>query len=40
VDAVTEFYILTQSESIVANCNSGFSDMAAKFNRVPISYVE
>jgi hypothetical protein len=40
IDAVTEFYILTKSESIVANCVSGFSDMAAKFNRIPISYFE
>jgi hypothetical protein len=40
IDAVTEFYILTQSESIVANCVSGFSDMAAKFNRIPISCIE
>ena len=40
IDAVTEFYILTQSERIYANCVSGFSDMAAKFNRIPISCFE
>ncbi len=40
MDAVTEFYILTQSEHIVSNCVSGFSDMAAKFNLIPISYFE
>ena len=40
MDAVTEFYILSKSERIVSNCVSGFSDMAAKFNRTPISYFE
>jgi len=40
MDAVTEFYILSQSERILSNCISGFSDMAAKFHRIPISCFE
>ena len=40
MDAVTEFYILTQSENITANCVSGFSDMAANFHHIPIFFLE
>jgi hypothetical protein len=35
LDAVTEFYILTNSEMIYGITNSGFSLMASKFNNIP-----
>jgi hypothetical protein len=36
LDAVTEFYILTNSKSIFAGSVSGFSIVAAKFNNIPL----
>lgn len=36
LDAVTEFYILTNSTMIYAASYSGFSIMAAKFNNIPL----
>jgi hypothetical protein len=36
LDAVTEFYILTNSEMIFGASQSGFSIVAAKFNNIPI----
>ena len=35
LDAVTEFYILTNSEMIFGASGSGFSLMASKFNNIP-----
>ncbi len=37
LDSVTEFYIMTGSESIVAASGSGFSSMAAKFNGIMLT---
>ena len=37
IDTITEFYILTQSNEIIVNTESGFSIMASKFNHVPLS---
>jgi hypothetical protein len=39
LDAVTEFYILTQSVHIIAASYSGFSIMASRFHRTPITYL-
>ena len=36
LDAVTEFYLMTNSEQICSASNSGFSIMASKFNNIPI----
>jgi hypothetical protein len=36
LDGVTEFYILTNSKIIVAGSSSGFSEVASKFNNVPL----
>ena len=36
LDAITEFYILTNSEMIFAAANSGFSIVASKFNNIPL----
>lgn len=36
LDAVTEFYLMTNSEKIFSASHSGFSIMAAKFNNIPI----
>lgn len=36
LDAITEFYILTQSEMIFAASTSGFSIVASKFNNIPL----
>jgi len=36
VDAVTEFYIMTESTQIVAVSESGYSAMAAKFKGIPL----
>ena len=36
MDAVTEFYILTESENIVAVSSSGFSEISSKFKGVPL----
>ena len=36
LDAITEFYLLTQSELIVGASKSGFSVIAAKFKNTPI----
>jgi hypothetical protein len=36
LDAVTEFYILTNSEMIFGASKSGFSILASKFNNVPL----
>ena len=34
IDAVTEFYILSNSKQVYSNAYSGFSSMAAKMNNV------
>jgi hypothetical protein len=34
IDTITEFYIMSNSESIYIACNTGFSIMAAKFNNI------
>ena len=39
LDAITEFYILTNSKMIFAASESGFSLIAAKFNNVPLKYL-
>jgi hypothetical protein len=39
MDAVTEFFIITQSERIVVNGYSGFSNVAAHFNCIPITWL-
>lgn len=36
LDAITEFYLMTNSEQICSASYSGFSVMAAKFNNIPI----
>lgn len=36
IDAITEFYILTNSKLIFAASNSGFSIVASKFNNIPL----
>lgn len=36
LDAITEFYILTQSEMIYSVASSGFSTIASKFNGIPL----
>jgi hypothetical protein len=36
LDGITEFYILTNSESIFNASNSGFSIIASKFNNIPL----
>lgn len=36
LDAVTEFYLMTNSEQICSASNSGFSTMASKFKNIPI----
>lgn len=36
LDAITEFYLMTNSEQICSASNSGFSTMASKFKNVPI----
>ena len=36
LDAVTELYILSNSETIYCGSNSGFSIIASKFNNIPI----
>jgi len=36
IDAITEFYILTKSETIFAASQSGFSLIASKFNNTPL----
>lgn len=38
LDAITEFYILTNSQSIFCGSRSGFSLIAAKFNKIPTSF--
>jgi hypothetical protein len=35
LDTITEFYIMTLSEKIYTNCNSGFSKIASKFKHIP-----
>jgi len=39
LDTVTEFYILTKSSHIVSASFSGFSVMASRFQRKPITYL-
>jgi len=39
LDTVTEFYIMTKSEHIIASSYSGFSVMASRFHRKPITYL-
>jgi len=34
LDAITEFYILSNSHLIYSASNSGFSKMASKFNNI------
>jgi hypothetical protein len=36
LDAVTEFYLLTNANAIFAASESGFSIMASKFNNIPL----
>ena len=36
LDAVTEFYLLTNAKAIFAASESGFSIMASKFNNIPL----
>ena len=36
IDAITEFYILTKSQIIYSASNSGFSEIASKFNNIPL----
>lgn len=36
VDAITEFYIMTETKEVVAVSESGFSEIASKFKRVPL----
>lgn len=36
LDSITEFYILSESETIYAASQSGFSEMAAKFKDIPL----
>ena len=36
LDGITEFYILTNSESIYASSCSGFSETASRFNNIPL----
>ena len=36
LDAITEFYILTNSEIIFAGSRSGFSMVASKINNIPL----
>lgn len=36
LDAITEFYIMTNSEQICSASYSGFSIMASKFNNIPL----
>lgn len=39
LDTVTEFYIMTKSERIISSSYSGFSMMASRFHRIPITYL-
>jgi len=39
LDTVTEFYIMTKSEHIISSSYSGFSIMASRFHRKPITYL-
>jgi hypothetical protein len=36
LDAITEFYILTNSEKIFAASRSGYSEVASQFNNIPL----
>jgi len=40
LDTVTEFYIMTNSEKIVAGSRSGFSLMAAKYRNIEIEFLD
>jgi hypothetical protein len=40
LNTVCEFYLLSQSTKIIANCKSGFSTVATGFNNIPIIYYE
>jgi hypothetical protein len=40
LNTITEFYVLTQSEKIVAISYSGFPVAAAKYNNIPIELME
>jgi hypothetical protein len=39
LDAITEFYILTNSKIIYSASKSGFSETASKFNNIPLIYL-
>lgn len=39
LDTITEFYILSNSETIFAASQSGFSFVASKFNNIPLIYI-
>jgi hypothetical protein len=39
LDGITEFFILTKSEIIIAVTESGFSIIASKFNNIPLQYL-
>lgn len=39
IDTITEFYIMTQSEKIIAASNSGFSLIASKFRKIPLTNI-
>jgi hypothetical protein len=39
LDCITEFYILTNSQHIYSFSSSGFSETAAKFKNIPITFM-
>ena len=39
LDAISEFYLITNSEKIYAASESGFSIIASKFNNIPIQFI-
>ena len=39
LDAVTEFYIISESEKIYGASRSGFSRMASRFKNIPLLYI-
>lgn len=39
IDTITEFYIMTNSQKIIAASNSGFSSIASKFKKIPFSNI-
>ena len=39
LDTITEFYIMTNSDEIIAFSESGFPIIASKFNNIPITFL-